>query len=302
VATPDIGNTISEGYSRGLDRMSGWLPALAVLGIAMGVIAGVGAQINDSLIPDAGDIFSAALRGDLEDFDANDLRVATIVSAVVGAINLLLSYGAYALYGGILHRERHGTGSEDAIESPTPGSVIPAVLAQVGNLMPKIAMLTGLFVVGQAGGALLGGVGSFVGLVAWIFWIYLAIKWVYAPIVAGAGEATGDGAFARSEEGTGGSWWGTFGCFIVIGLAVALPIGIVAIIVSAVVPGALALETAWAQVEARSGGDTPPVVQPPMAEPRREEPPTPPTPSAPDAGPDAGPGTPPATDDRGPFV
>ncbi|MCW2921016.1 MAG: hypothetical protein JWL76_890 [Thermoleophilia bacterium] len=276
MATPDIGKSISEGYGRGMDRVGSWLPTLAVFAGLSALVAGVSAQVQASLVPDAEDVFKAIFDGG---FDAADLRTLTLVGAVSTALNMLIGFGIYVVLGGALHRERHG--ADGSI--PGPGSAIPALLAGIGALMPKAAILVAIMFGAQVLGVVIGTLGTLIGLVLWIAYIMLAIRWIYAPIIAGGGEATGDAAFERSEGVVKGSWWGTFGSFIVIGLATVVPFVIGGLIVGAIVPGAFlsaaassfvialvgmpifasALESAWSQVEGGAGGDMPPT--PPLA-------------------------------------
>lgn len=266
MATPDIGTSISEGYSRGMDRVSAWLPTLAVFAVVSAIVAGVAAQVQTSLVPDADDIVNAIFSGG---FDEGDLRTITLIGAVSSAINMLIGFGIYVVLGGALHRERHG--GDGSI--PGPGAAIPALMTGIGALMPKAAILVAIMFGAQVLGVVIGTLGSILGLVLWIAYFVLAIRWIYAPIIAGGGEGTGDAAFARSEATVRGSWWGTLGSFIVIGLATLVPFVIAGLIVGAIVPGAFlsaalsafvvaiigmpifasALEAAWSQVEGGSG-------------------------------------------------
>lgn len=294
MATPDIGTSISEGYGRGMDRVGAWLPTLAVFAGLSAIVAGAAAQIQTALVPDAEDIVAAIFSGG---FDADDLRTITLVGAVSSAISMLIGFGVYVVIGGALHRERHG--GDGSI--PAPGAAIPALMAGIASLMPKAAILIAIMFGAQVLGVVIGALGSILGLVLWIAYIFLAMRWIYAPIIAGSGEATGDAAFARSDEVVTGNWWKTFGCFIVIGLATVLPFVIGGFIVGAILPGAFlssaasafvltlvgtpvfasALESAWSQVE---GGGT-----------DVDAPPAPPTTEAPRPGDE-----PPAS--SGPFV
>lgn len=295
MATPDIGKSISEGYGRGMDRVGAWLPTLAVFAGLSAIIAGTSAQVQAALVPDAEDVFKAIFDGG---FDAGDLRTLTIVGAVSTALNMLIGFGIYVVLGGALHRERHG--GDGSI--PGPGGAIPALLAGIGALMPKAVILTAIMFGAQVLGVVIGMLGTLIGLVLWIAYIVLAIRWVYAPIIAGGGEAAGDAAFGRSEGVVKGSWWGTFGSFIVIGLATVIPFVVGGFIVGAILPGAFlsaaasafvialvgmpifasALESAWSQVEGGTGGDVP-HAPPPVGEhlPSATQPPTNEPPSGP---------------------
>ncbi len=286
MATPDISTSISEGYSRGMDRVGPWLPTLAVFAGITALVAGVAAQVQSSLVPNAEDIIAAVFSGD---FDPADMRTITLIGAVSGAINMLIGFGAYVVFGGALHRERHG--GDGSI--PGPGAAIPALVAGISALMPKAAILIAIMFGAQVLGVLIGVIGTLLGIALWVAYIMLAVRWIYAPIVAGGGEGTGDAAFARSEAKVSGSWWGTFGTFIVIGLATIVPFLIAGLIVAALLPGAFlsaaasafvltllgtpifasALESAWAQVEA--GGDVPPAPPATEASPPADEPPSP---------------------------
>lgn len=269
VATPDIGTTISDGYSRGLDRIGPWFAPLAVVAGLSAVISAVIAQVQIELVPDAEEIFRAILSGD-SDLSGGDLATLNLLSALGTAISLAISFAASALFAGILHRERHGSGTDEA---PAPGAVIPGLLEMAGRLMPRLGILIGLLVAGQLVGIIQPTLGSIVSLVSFIVFLMLAIRWIYAPVIAGSGEATGDAAFDRSAGTVEGSWWGTFGVFLVIGLATVLPMAIIAAIVGAILPagfvatlastfvmtvlvtmiGAATLESAWSQVEEQAG-------------------------------------------------
>lgn len=289
MATPEIGTSISEGYSRGMDRIGAWMPTLIVYAALSAIIAAIAAQVQTSLIPDTDDIVRSILEGGEVD---SDLRMYTIVGAIGTAVNMVIGFGIYVVLGGALHRERHsGDGSV-----PSPGAAIPALLGGVGSLMPKAAILIGLMVFAQILPVLLGVLGTLIGIALWVAYIMFAIRWIYAPIVAGGGEGTGDEAFARSEAVVSGSWWGTLGTFIVIGIATLVPFAIGGAIVGAILPGALlsaagsafvialvgfpvfsaALESAWAQVEGDGGGGDDHRATPPPATEQRppaDEPP-----------------------------
>lgn len=289
MATPDIGTSISEGYSRGMDRVGAWLPTLAVFAGLTALVGGVAAQIQASLVPDAGDIVNAILSGD---FEAGELRTITLVGAVSAAINLFIGFGMYVVLGGALHRERHG--GDGSV--PGPGAAIPALISGISALMPKAAILVAIMFGAQVLGVLIGAIGTLLGIALWIAYITLAVRWIYAPIIAGGGEGTGDAAFARSETTVIGSWWGTFGTFIVIGLATLVPFVVVGLIVGALVPGeflssaasafvvtlvgvpifAAALESAWSQVEGGNpaDGELPPTPPATESAPPADEPPS----------------------------
>lgn len=268
--TPDISKTIADGYSQGLDRIGAWGPAVAVVAAVAGVASGGISQLQIALIPDASEILQAAFSGDANVLSGSEMRTFQLLSAASMVISFVLSIGALALFSGLLHRERAG----EAVEAPSPAEVIPALFSQFMLLMPRVAMLVGLLVLGQllsAFSAVLGGIVSFAGL---IVMIWLGVRWTYATVISGSGEATGDAAFDRSADVVDGSWWPTFGVFFVVSLATMLPVGILASIVGAILPGAFlssfgssfismigyatiaaaALESAWAQVSSGAGG------------------------------------------------
>ncbi|MCW2924473.1 MAG: hypothetical protein JWM98_1877 [Thermoleophilia bacterium] len=304
MATPDIGTTISEGYSRGLDRLGSWFPSLAVVAVASGLVGAAIAQLQLALVPDAGDMLASAFGGGGSNFSAGDLRTIQLLSVLGSAIGLVLSYGAAVVFSGVLHRERHG----QEADVPGPGAILPAVVAGFVSLMPRIGMLFGLFLLGQLVSAFNGVLGGLLTFAGFVVLVYLGVRWTYATVVAGAGEATGDAAFERSAEAVDGSWWGTFGTFIVVGLAVGLPVVIASLIVGGILPTAFltafgrnfvmtllgtllwaaVVESAWHQVEGASSG----IDHDPYGA-ALQAPPAP----APQPGP--GPGD---TDPRGPFV
>ncbi|MCW2974457.1 MAG: hypothetical protein JWN72_2730, partial [Thermoleophilia bacterium] len=119
-----------------------------------------------------------------------------------------------------------------------------------------------------------------VGIAAAVALAWLGTRWIYAPVIVGAGEASGDAAYVRSESYVDPVFWPTLGSFVAIGLAIALPLGVVMTLVAAVVSillpniftyalmtgvavvlgaatvGASGLESAWNQAE---GGGSEPV-------------------------------------------
>jgi hypothetical protein len=182
---------------------------------------------------------------------------------------------------------------------PDGSSIIGAVLGAIGDLMPKAGILTVLVFLSQAGQSF-GVLGGLVGLVAAIYLIIVGVRWIYATIISGSGEAQGDAAFERSEATVRGSWWGTFGCYIVIGLATLIPVFIAAGIARVIVPtpflSALvstvvmvaigipifgsALESAWAQVEGADGPGDGHVPVPPASHEAPQPPATPQPPTS----------------------
>lgn len=269
MATPDIGTSISDGYSTGLDKLTAWIAPIAVVAGIAGVIAGVSTQVQITLVPDAADVFGAVLRGE-NALSSTEFRTVTLVSAVSTSLQMLLTLTAYALFAGLLHRERHG----GVVEVPGAGATVAALLAALGRIAPKVYLLAGLVLLAQAMGALLGALGGLLGFLLYMYILYLNVRWIYAWVIGGSGEMSGDRAFERSEQVVDGSWWGTFGTFIVIGLATLLPVTILGMIVGGILPGAFltafgsaavstalgvplfgaALESAWSQVEAEAPG------------------------------------------------
>lgn len=297
VAAPSIGTTISEAYSEGLDRIGPWAAPVAVVAGVAGLIAGAIAQLQVALVPDAEEVFNAVLSGD--GLSSTDFRTIQLLSALSMLISFVISVGATATFAGRFHRERHGA----APDVPAPGAVLPELLAQFMALMPRIGMVIGLVVLGQFIAAFSETLGGLIAIVGAIVALWFGIRWIYAAVISGSGEATGDAAFDRSAEVVDGSWWATFGSWIVIGLATGLPIAVIAWIVGGILPGAFlsafgnqfvatfglatisaaAFASAWSQLE---GGDSHPAVEAPPA--AQELPPT-------DEQPPADPGT------TGPF-
>jgi hypothetical protein len=273
VATPDIGTSISEGYSRGLDRLGAIAGAAVVPAVVVGVVGAVVSYIQTEVISDSAEeivenIFSG--KG-VSDFSFADRLAFNGLGAVQQLVFVVVYLGVMSVITGALHRERHG----GEFTLPGPGESMGATLGAFSKLMPRAGLLVLLSIAGPIAGILSSILGGLVSLVAGIALIYLSVKWIYAVVVAGSDEAEGDAAFDRSEAATSGSWWGTFGTFIVIGIAVGLPVAIVAAILGAVLGGinsalgsfatlgmyiigmaaigASALESAWAQVEEKTG-------------------------------------------------
>ncbi|MEO6867802.1 MAG: hypothetical protein ABI200_07250 [Gaiellales bacterium] len=276
MATPDIGKSVSEGYTRGFDRISSWLPSLVVVGAIAGGVAAIVAVLQAQLVPNSEDLLKAVFSGDVKSLTSGKMRLVGLLSAVSSLVLFAITFTAYAVYGGLLHRERHG----EPVEAPSPNEIVGQLMKAAGNLMPKFAVLAVLVFVMQASTSLLGTVGSFLSFVALVVTVVLSVRWVYAPIIAGSGEATGDAAFERSQDTVAGNWLGTFGVLIVIGIATAIPFAIAAAIIAAIVPTAFlssfassfvitafsvpimasAIESAWSQVEQPQHGGS---VQPP---------------------------------------
>ena len=287
MATPDIGKTVSDGYRGGFERMAAFAPAAIVPALVVGVIAGVIAQVQVELVPDAGELVANALSGKSLSGSKSDIAIIQLLGAVGVAVQLVIGYAGMAVFGGLIHRQRHAgtTGDVDAphdnshdgsLAVPTPGNVMGSIATAVGNLMPKLGLLVILSVAGTLVSIVNGVLGALVGLPAFIALVYFGIRWTYVSIVAGSGEATGDAAYTRSEEVVDGNFWGTFGVMFVVGLALVIPVAIIGAIVGAILPTAFlsalgstvimmlamlilyatALESAWTQIE--SGGQLPP--------------------------------------------
>lgn len=335
MATPDIGTTISDGYSKGFDRLASHAASLAVPALVVGVVVAAITQLQVELVPGLDDVFGAALRGETIDIERGDRAMVNVLGALSTAVQVFFTYAGLALFGGAYHRARKAaaaSASDVRADVPGPGALMPALVAAGTALLPKLAILVALTVAGSLAGIVSDGLGALVGFLAAVAVVYLTIRWVYASIVAGSGEATGDAAFERSASIVEGSWWGTLGVWLVVSLATFLPIAIVAGIAGAVVPTtflsslvtsvvmlmgtysiyASAIESGWAQVEGsheRPAGGTddgggfaaPPSATPsPDAEAAPHPTPTPAPVSAP-----APESRPPAGGDdreRGPFV
>lgn len=318
MATPDIGTTISDGYSRGFDRMGQIFGVLIVPAVIVGGTYAIASAVQSNVLGDTVDdaiesvLSGGSVSGGLSFADRLIIGVMSILASV---INVFVTTGATAVVAGAFHRERHGA----AFELPGIGGSMSAVLEQIKLLQPRLGLLALLGVAGTAAGILNGVLGALVGLAAGIVLAILSIRWIYAPVVCGSGEATGVEAYDRSEQTVQGSWWGTLGVWIVVMIALVLPAAIVAGILGLILAAILgllgafvtyavlvfaigaffssALESAWAQLE--SGGTPPPTggYAPPTATdaPPAAAPPVPPadTPPAP-------PATPPES--NGPFL
>jgi len=282
VATPQIGTTISDGYAKGFDRLASHAASVAVPSLAIAVIVGIIAHAQAQFVPDVGEMLSSVLSGkQAPQLSSEDRAAANGLGALSSAVQVFATYAGLALFAGAFHRARH-RGDDHAAEAEVPdaGACVPAMLAAAGALMPKLGLLIVLSVIGPLAGIISEGLGGIVTLVSFIALVYLSVRWVYASVIAGAGEHTGDAAFDRSAQAVEGSWWGTFGVWLVVSLATLLPIIIVGGIVGAIVPGAFlsslastaivlmgtytiygsALESGWAQVEGGErgkGGFTP---------------------------------------------
>lgn len=274
MATPDIGKSISEGYSRGLDRLGAIAGAAAVPALVVGAVGAAVSWIQSRVISDSAeeiveDIFSG--KG-VSDFSFADRLAFNGLGAVQQLVFVVIYLGVMATITGAFHRERHG----GTFELPGPAGSLGVTIGNFARLMPRAGLLVLLSIAGPLAGILSSILGGFVSLVAGIALIYFSIRWIYAVVVGGSREAEGDAAFERSESVTSGSWWGTFGTFIVIGIAVGVPVVVVAAILGAVLGGisselgsfvtlaayivgmaalgAAALESAWSQVEAEDTG------------------------------------------------
>ncbi|MCW2960072.1 MAG: hypothetical protein JWM25_254 [Thermoleophilia bacterium] len=277
MATPDIGTTISEGYSRGFERVGPIVSASIVPLVVAGVIA-LGASIVQGGIIDTDDVtvsLSAFAAIDFDGVSKGEMALYQLIGIVSTLATFLIGTGLSAMVAGRLHRERHGA----ALDLPSPGASMTATIDHVKLLTPKVWLLAGLQVAGAVGSIVHTALGALLGFAAGIYFIYLSIRWIYATVIAGSGEATHDAAYARSEEAVTGSWWGTLGVWIVIGLAIGLPIVIVSVIIGAILGSisaplgvfaalvvlllgvqvlfATAIESAWHQVETKLAGGHP---------------------------------------------
>jgi hypothetical protein len=310
VATPDIGTTISEGYSRGFAQLSATIGSAAVPAGIVGVIAGVLGELQ-ARTTDV-EVGFASVFNSGQDLDRGDLAVSNLLGAANTLAGLFIGTAAIAIFAGATHRARHGA----AGDVPEPGNMFAALQSMVPLLMPKLGLLALLSVAGLLASAVSFVLGGLVSLAAGVALIIFAVRWIYAPVIIGAGEGERDAGYARSEAVVAGSWWGTFGVLIVVSLAIGLPVVIVAGIVGGVLPGAFltafataaigalgyytlgaaALDSAWTQVEGASldePADVQPTTMPPTA-------PAPVVPVAPDAiAPHVQPETP---RNDGPFV
>lgn len=280
MATPDIGTTIGDGYRRGFERLAATAPSALVPAVIVGVIAGVVAQVQVELVPDAGEVVAAVFSGEsIDKLSRADLATMNALSAISTAVQVLIGLAGLAVFGGALHRARHAESTIDASaphavddpsDVPAPGAIMGAIATAAGSLMPKLGLLVALAVAGPLVSIVSNVLGALITIAAFIALIYFGIRWTYAPIIAGAGEGAGDAAFQRSEEAVEGNFWPTLGIMLVVGLAVFVPVAIVAAIVGTILPTAFlgafgstvismlgmltlyacALESAWAQVEA----------------------------------------------------
>ena len=264
MATPDIGTTISDGYSRGIERLSSTIGSSAVAAGIVGVVAGIvqelQARATGVSFSDFGSMFrvSTSLEG-------SDMAVFNLLAAVSTLVELVVGFAALAIFAGAMHRARHGASEE----IPEPGAMTGALSSMARLLMPKLGVLAALSVAGPLAGTVFNVLGGLVSLVTAIALTIFSVRWIYAPVIIGSGEAEGDAGYERSEATVAGDWWKTFGVLIVVGLAIGLPIAIVASVVGAILPtvflsafataaigalgyyslGAAALDSAWAQVE-----------------------------------------------------
>lgn len=268
MATPDLGTTLSDAYRRGLDRLGPIAAAVIVPAFIVGASALVTGYLQTQLIAETtDDVVGSLLRGDHADLSTGDRALFNLLGALQSIIYVFVWTGTIAVVAGAMHRERHG----EALSLPGPGGSLAASIGMMQRLMPKLALIAGLSVVGTLVGIVSGPLGSLVSVVAFVALVMVLVRWVYAPVIAGSGEATGDAAYDRSEETVEGSWWGTFGIFLVIALATTIPMLIVGVVIGAMLGtispllatfavlaaltigiaalSAAAVESAWHQVE-----------------------------------------------------
>jgi hypothetical protein len=292
--TPDIGTTISEGYSNGFERIGPVVAFALVPALVMGALAGASAFVQGWLFETAAeDAFEAYFSGGNVGASFLDRLIYGLVDATSDFIISLLSFGVLAALISAFVAAR-ATGS---FELAGPGASLGISIARVKQLLPKAATLAGL----SAAASLLSAIHALLGLVSFaifIVLIYLSIRWIYAPAVVGAGVAEGEAAYEQSEAIVDGKWWPTFGIYLVVALAIFIPFGIVGGILAAILGaifgilgglvaglvgafvmifvlaiagfslGAAALESAWHQVSApddAAGGMQPPVMETPAA-------------------------------------
>ena len=316
MARPAIGTSISHGFERGLDRFDTWgLPACVIGAVS----AGVSALVYSAQLAIAHDTHVSVA----DALDGRDASVASVqlLSLAAFLVSVVLSVGGLAVFAGAFHRERHGS----AVEVPSAGAVLSQVIAQFLALTPKVLVLWGPLFVALAVAAFTPELGGVLMLGAVVLLLHLSVRWIWAPVISGAGEASGDDAFARSDQVVAGSWWGTFWSLLLIALATTLPTGIVGGILQAIMPGDVlglavsdfvttvgsllifgsAIEAAWASVE---GEATPTEEHPSWPAVPPSGPTTPPSgPTAPSdpGGSSSAPVTPPSTppyDPSGPFL
>ncbi|MCW2949598.1 MAG: hypothetical protein JWN41_611 [Thermoleophilia bacterium] len=260
MATPDIGTTIHDGYSNGMARLGPNLQAALVPALICGVLAGVVAVAQQH----AFDVSTVSFFETSSDDSTASLLGYQLLNAVVSAVEMVFGVVTVAIFGGAMHRARHG-GAESI---PAPGQMWGAIMATISKLMPKLAVLVGLSIAVSML-IVLGAFGAVLALAAIIALVWLGVKWTYASVIVGAEEAENDAAYERSESVVDGSWWATFGVFVVVGLATLVPVAIVGAIAAKIVPtvfltalapavisilayatlGAAVFDSAWSQVE-----------------------------------------------------
>ncbi len=270
-ATPDIGTTVSEGYSRGLERIGAVIRFSLVPILTLGAVYAVAGFIQTRVATvTVEDAFEAFTNG--YSFDNTGSRaIYYVLDAAASIVATAIGVGMFVVIAGAMHRERHGA----ALDLPEPGASLGATWAGFQLLLPKYWLIVLLPVAGTLVQIVSFGLAGLVQLVAGIVAAWLAVRWVYAPVLAGSGEASGDDAFARSEAAVTGAWWRTFGIYIVVSIAIFLPAGIAGGIIGAILGGIIgwiglaatvvvvyfaasaiasaALESAWHQVESGAG-------------------------------------------------
>lgn len=275
MAAPHIGTTVSEGYGRGFDRLGDHAGAALAPALAIGLVSGVIALGQAQLVPNPQEVVQRALEGKETGLSQAVHAGWNLLWIASFALQLLVTFLGAVVFAGTWHRARHG----EPVDLPGPAAMPGALSVALARVMPRVAVLVGLPVGGLLAATLIPRLGGLIAMMALVAFLVYSIRWIYAPVVAGSGEAVRSGAFARSELAVAGSWWGTLGVWMVIGIAIGLPTFVVGLIVDALLPGvflsaagpvtvsmlasftigASALESAWWQLEQRE------VVPPPDA-------------------------------------
>jgi hypothetical protein len=286
--TPDIGTTINDGYSRGLERLGAIVRFALVPVLVVGAVYALTSWLQGQVLADSvDDALESLLNGGSFD-STGDRALYNLLSIAASVVGSVIGIGLAVVIVGALHRERHGA----ALELPSPGASLGATWAGFQQLLPRYWALVLLPVVGTLVGIASTTLGGLVQLVAMIAAIWLGVRWVYAPVLAGSGEETGDAAITRSEQLVEGAWWRTFGIYFVVSLAIFLPAGIAGAIIGAILGkfigwiglaativvvyaaasavASAALESAWHQLETAGAGGDEDVLTPPQQSPPAE--------------------------------
>jgi hypothetical protein len=94
-----------------------------------------------------------------------------------------------------------------------------------------------VFAAGAVVGLISTALSGLVMLAGGVALIYLSVRWIFAPMAAELESLSGMDAYLRSAENVSGRFWPTLALVIVAGIVCAIPAGIIAAILMAVVPG-----------------------------------------------------------------